>query len=153
MFPLSLPLLMLRIVSDDPYHAFSVDHFALVAHLFDGRSHFHIFSSNLTILPRPGSCGDNSTCTRSPGLTLKKFVFAAPAACARTTASFSSFTFTTALGSNSTTTASTELTAALKPTARWRSPPRNVQNAPTANDPSSPQSTCRAERACPRRRR
>src|ERR1700730_7532417 len=133
MIPLSLPLLMLRIGADDPHHAFAVDHFALVAHLFHGCSYFHIFSSNRTILPRPGSCGDNSTCTRSPGRTLKKFVFAAPAACARTTVSFSNFTFTTALGSSSTTTAATDVTAASKPTDRRTSPPRNARSAPTAN--------------------
>jgi hypothetical protein len=40
-FPLSLPLLMLRIGADDPHHALAVDHFALVTHLFDGRSNFH----------------------------------------------------------------------------------------------------------------
>src|SRR5271170_6906092 len=146
-FPLSLPLFMLRIGADDPHHTFAVDHFALVAHLFDGRSYFHVFAPadksvcathlfiNRTILPRPGSCGDNSTCTLSPGRTLTKFVFAAPAACARTTASFSSFTFTTARGSSSTTTASTDVMAASKPRDRWTSPPRNARNAPTANDP------------------
>jgi hypothetical protein len=112
---------MLRIGADDPHHTLAVDHLAFVAHLFDGRSNLHdVFSSNRTILPRPGSCGDNSTWTRSPGLTLKKFVFAAPAAWARTTASLLSFTFTIALGSNSTTTASIafvgDVTAASKPT-------------------------------------
>src|ERR1700690_212861 len=123
---------MLRVGADDAHHALAVDHLAFITHLFDRRSNFHFFSNNRTILPRPGSCGDNSTCTRSPGRTLKKFVFAAPAACARTTASFSSFTFTPALGNNSTTTASTDVTAASKPTDRRRSPPRNAQNAPTA---------------------
>src|ERR1700683_1661100 len=108
---------MFRIGADDPHHTFAVDHFALIAHLLYRRSHFHIFSSNLTILPRPGSCGDNSTCTRSPGLTLTKFVFAAPAACARTTASFSNFTLTIARGINSTTIAWT-VTAASTPTDR-----------------------------------
>jgi hypothetical protein len=38
---LSLPLLMLRIAADDPHHALAVDHFAFVAHLFDGRPDFH----------------------------------------------------------------------------------------------------------------
>jgi hypothetical protein len=115
---------MFRIGADDAHHTLAVDHLALVAHLFDGRSHFHIFSNNRTILPRPGSCGDNSTWTRSPGLTLTKFVFAAPAAWARTTASLLSFNFTNALGSSSTTTASIaftgDVTAASKPTVHPR---------------------------------
>src|ERR1700683_1142686 len=143
---LTLPLLMLWIGADDPHHALAVDHLAFVAHLFDGRSNFHVFSlscydSNRTILPRPGSWGDNSTSTRSPGRTRTKFVFAAPAAWARTTASFSNFTFTIALGSTSTTTASTAVTAASKPTVRPPSQPRNAQNGPTANGPWSPPST------------
>ena len=152
---------MLRIGADDPHHALAVDHLAFVAHFLDGCPNFHFAHlrrqesprySFFTILPRPGSCGDNSTWTRSPGRTRTKFVFAAPAACARTTASLPSFTFTIALGSNSTTTASTLLTAASKPTARSTSLPRNAQNAPTTSDLWSPPSICRAKPACRVRR-
>jgi hypothetical protein len=42
LFPLSLPLLMFRVGADDAHNAFAVDHFALVTHFFDGRSHFHL---------------------------------------------------------------------------------------------------------------
>jgi hypothetical protein len=72
---LTLPLLMLGVGADDTHHTLAVDHLAFVAHLFDGRSNFHVFSNSRTILPRPGSCGDNSTCTRSPGRILTKFLF------------------------------------------------------------------------------
>src|SRR5579862_6919338 len=137
---------MLWIGANDAHHAFAVDHLAFVAHLFNRRPNFHVFSSNRTILPRPGSCGDNSTSTRSPGRTRTKFVFSAPAAWARTTASFSNFTFTIALGINSNTTATT-FTAASKPTGHQPSPPRNARSGPTANDLSSPPSTCRTKPA------
>jgi hypothetical protein len=42
---------MLRIGADDPHHTFAVDHFALVAHFFDGRSHFHF---NLPCVAKSG---------------------------------------------------------------------------------------------------
>src|SRR3954447_14091303 len=38
---LTLPLLMFGIDTDDPHHAFAMDHLALVANLFDRRSNFH----------------------------------------------------------------------------------------------------------------
>ena len=70
----------------------TMHNFAFVAHFFYAGSDFHIILSrrphewgrgthecvrysNLTILARPGSCGDNATSTRSPGRILTKFVF------------------------------------------------------------------------------
>src|SRR5882672_10531599 len=74
---LSLPLFVFRVHADDPHHAFAMDHLALVANLFDRRSHFHRFTF-FVILPRPGSCGLNSTSTRSPGTSRTKFRFTTP---------------------------------------------------------------------------
>jgi hypothetical protein len=38
---LTLPLLVARIVADDPDRAVPADHLALVAHLFDRRANLH----------------------------------------------------------------------------------------------------------------
>ena len=39
--PLSLPLLMLRILANNAHNAFAVNHLTFVAHLFYRRSYFH----------------------------------------------------------------------------------------------------------------
>jgi hypothetical protein len=74
---------MFGIDADDAHHTFAVDHLALVADFFDGRSNFHVVSF-LIILPRVGSCGINSTSTRSPGTNRTKFRFTTPTEWAKT---------------------------------------------------------------------
>src|SRR5580704_11586834 len=107
---LALPLLVFRIHADHAHHAFAVDDLAFVAHLFYRRPDFHNqrpeargqrpvpFYSNATIRPRVGSCGANSTRTRSPTRNRTKFAALAPVACAITMSSFSNFSRYAAAG-------------------------------------------------------
>jgi hypothetical protein len=39
--PLALPLLVARVLADDPHDAFAPDHLALVTDLLDARTYFH----------------------------------------------------------------------------------------------------------------
>ena len=103
--------------------------------------------SFLVILPRVGSCGLNSTSTRSPGTSLTKFLFTTPTKWAKTLCCVGSTTSKTNRGLSSTTVASTLApgpTVLSAPTARSPSPPRSARNGRYRSRPSSPPSNGRA---------
>src|SRR5689334_7825684 len=79
---LSLALVVLGRHADDPNLAMPLDDLALGAYFLDRRSNLHLSSAFFTIRPRPGSTGDTSTRTRSPGITRRNRSRAAGATCA-----------------------------------------------------------------------
>lgn len=105
---------------------------------------------SLTMRPRPGSCGESSTHTLSPGRTRTKFFTAAPAACTRTCCRDSSSTRQVAFGSSSNTVATTPFDSVTRPNpvrawstprARSQSRRRNARSAPNKSRRASPPST------------
>ena len=110
----------------------------------------------LVILPRVGSCGRNSTSHPVARHQPHKIPFRRARRVRQNHSARSPAPAgTSALGSSSTTTASTgcgfrtALTASSAPTARSPSPPRSARNAPSTTHPSSPPSTCPSEPSLP----
>src|SRR4051795_4608043 len=49
LLPLTLPLLVARVLADDPHRTVAADHLALLTHLLDRRSDLHVESSSLLV--------------------------------------------------------------------------------------------------------
>src|SRR6185436_6967827 len=108
---LSLTLFVPRILADDPRHALTLDHLAVLAARFHRRTDFHdrSYLNRYVIRPRVRSYGDSSTLTRSPGRIRMKFMRILPLTCASTRCPLSSSTRNIAFGSGSTTVPSTSI--------------------------------------------
>src|SRR5213075_2132091 len=108
--PLSLALLVLGVLADDPHDALATHDLALRTNSAHGRTNLHFLNLSsppylrrYTIRPRLRSYGDSSTRTLSPGRMRMKCLRILPEMCASTLCLFSSSTWNMALGSVSST--------------------------------------------------
>src|SRR5687768_16590286 len=112
---LALSLFVARVLADDPRHALSLDHLAMLAPCLHRGSDFHRLSylNRYVMRPRVRSYGDSSTFTRSPGRIRMKFIRILPLTWASTRWPLSSSTRNIAFGSGSTTVPSTSIASSL----------------------------------------
>src|SRR5687768_8955776 len=114
---LPLTLLVTRIRADHPDAPMPSDDPTLFAHLFRGRSYFHLYLQ--TIRPLVGSYADNSTSTRSPGRILMRRILIFPETCASTSKPPSISTLNIAFGRFWTTVPWTRMTSSSSVTRNW----------------------------------